>query len=83
MRMVTALLGLVVASIVLWVEGVDRGCSCGAVSATTSSGEASRLHPIYAPSPAHSAADRCRDRISFAFDSRRGVDSPRHPPATN
>lgn len=27
---------------------MTAGCSCGAVYATTSSGEASRLHPIYA-----------------------------------
>jgi len=37
--------------------GVDRGCSCGAVSATTLSGEASRLHPIFAPAFKTAAAE--------------------------
>ena len=43
------------------VCGVDRGCSCGAVYATTLSGEASRLHPIFALTHGTQAA-RAREK---------------------
>ena len=54
--------------------GVDRGCSCGAVSATTSSGEAGRLRAIYA---LFEARNRSGSPKAFAAFDVLGVDGQR------